>query len=320
MTDVEKMVVSFVWDVCQPLGKGLSSTMVRATESNQAAGTTLFVASTDSEDRAMDVVEQNWRLKNFRLNPVILDSHDPRRIVGRGLDFHVPKAGDDAGKLMGLVKWNLSSSDKTIVSVGEDHLNGFRSAGSVGFRSERRILRSKLDPKHPKYQDPVELDTPWGKEKWSGTFFQSPELMEFSSCALPMNPEALQRSYFQRAEGPSAPDAPSPEGDAPPDEWAWLDDEEAVSRVADALFPVFMARAMAALMPAEEEAVPAPADEPVADKAFRRLWMPRLRSFVRTDTDMRRILRAVLDTGPPPAARTLTPRGDGLDFLFTERS
>lgn len=286
-------------------------------------GTTLFVASTASPDRAMDVVSQNWKLAAFRANPVILDNHDSLRVVGHATEAKVPKAGDDAGKLMIRVKWDMDSPDPTIRNVGHQHMSGIRRAGSVGFRAGKKTRRDKLPKEHEHYQEPIEIEGFWGREMYSGTLFEAPELLEFSSATVPMNAEALQRALVAaiRADGdPAAEDAP-PADDAPPDEWAWLEDEEAVGRVADALFPVFMARAKSALFPEPEPEADAeaPADEPVADKMWRSLWVPRLRAFVRSDTDMRRILRAVLDTGPP-AARSLTPRGDGLDFLFTERS
>lgn len=306
MTDEEKGL-RWAWDFVQPTERGSSFLVESRSEANQD-GTTLFVASTSSPDRAMDVVKQNWKLASFRGNPVVLDNHNPMRVVGHAVDASVPKSGEDAGKLMIRVKWDMDSPDPTIRNVGHQHMSGIRRAGSVGFRPGKKTRRDKLPKDHEHFQEPVEVETFWGLEKWAGTLFESPELLEFSSASVPMLPEALQRSLSltHRADPPAEDPEPKPESD----EWSWLDDEAAVGKVADALFPILMARAKAAFFPEPDEE--APAEEAPAEMAWRRLVVPRLRPFVRTDTDLRRILRAVLDTGPP--APTL--RGDGLDFLF----
>lgn len=162
---------------------------------NDEANTTLFVASTDTPDRAMDVVKQDWRTADFNRNPVIFDNHDPRAVVGRGVSATVPKVGEDAGKLMIRVAWNVDSPNKAIAAVGLDHLNGFRHAGSVGFRSRKTTARNKLPPEHPAYQEPIKIETWWGGTvEVAGNYYEGNTLLEFSSASLPMNPEALQRS------------------------------------------------------------------------------------------------------------------------------
>jgi hypothetical protein len=189
-----------VWDLVRNLdeGRGLA-VLIRAGESDAKAGTTFFVASTDDEDRALDVVNQKWDLKNFRANPVILDNHDHRRVVGRGVEPRVERDGKDAGKLVMSVKWDLANPDPSIVSVGHQHLNGFRSAGSVGFRSKATTLRNKLPATHPKYSEGIEVEYPWGeKGRIVGRYYDKNELLEHSSATIPMNASALQRHFRDR--------------------------------------------------------------------------------------------------------------------------
>lgn len=175
---------------------GASAIVVRAGQSSASDWTTEFVASTEDEDRAMDVVRQDWRLAEFRANPVILDNHNPMRVVGRGDSAKVPKAGEggDVGKLMILVRWDKDSPDPSIRTVGHQHVNGFRSAGSVGFRSGKKTLRSKLATDHAAYREPVKVSSPWGDYEYSGYYYEQNTLLEFSSATVPMNPKALQRA------------------------------------------------------------------------------------------------------------------------------
>lgn len=179
-----------------PDGRGYSM-LVRAGDSNATDGTTLFVASTDAEDRALDVVKQDWRLSEFRANPVILDNHNPTRVVGRALEARVPKAGEpgDIGKLMIRVQWDQSNPDPSIRSVGHQHLNRFRNAGSVGFKAAKTTARNKLAADHPAFREPVKVETWWGGTiENAGKYYEGNNLLEFSSATLPMNPQALQRA------------------------------------------------------------------------------------------------------------------------------
>lgn len=160
--------------------------------------TKLFVASTDAEDRALDVVRQDWRLARYRANPVFLDNHNPLRVAGHALSAGVPKTGDDAGKLLIRVQFDLDSPDPAIRTVGHQHMNGIRRAGSVGFRPGRRTARDKLPADHQYYREPIEIEGFWGKYKHAGTLMEQNELLEFSSATIPMNPDALQRSFLER--------------------------------------------------------------------------------------------------------------------------
>lgn len=177
-----------------------STYSVRQLDSNEEAGTTTFIASTEDEDRALDIVKQDWRLKNYRSNPVILDNHNPGRVVGRAEDVRVPRSGEDAGSLVIRVAWDLSSPDPSIVNVGMQHLKGIRRAGSVGFRSGRKTARNQLDKSSPYYREPETFKNPFGFEfQHAGVLHERNELLEFSSATIPMNPNALQKSMNVRA-------------------------------------------------------------------------------------------------------------------------
>lgn len=196
--ETEPAGVSWAWDTCEERD-GSATVLVRAASSDKEAGTTLFVASTDTPDRAMDVVRQDWRLREFRSNPVILDNHDARRVVGTGIESTVPKTGDDAGRLVIRVRWDLENPDPSIRSVGHQHLQGIRRAGSVGFRSAKKTERHRLPLDHAAYQPAQTVDTWFGPMQMSGWYYEGNTLLEFSSATIPMNPEALQRSYVARS-------------------------------------------------------------------------------------------------------------------------
>ena len=304
--------IRWAWDFVEPTERGsqvLVEQRVATDDDEHIEGTTLFVASTDSPDRAMDVVSQNWKLAAFRQNPVILDNHNYSRVVGRGMTATVPKKGKDAGKLMIRVEWDQESPDPSIRNVGHQHLKRFRSAGSVGFRAAKKTLRHKLPTDHQYYQEPIEVEGWFGKELYSGTLYESPELFEFSSATIPMNADALQRSFHtmvRRAEGDPAPAADPGAGDdaAPTDILEWLSDAGRRGQMLDALWPDAMVRLRDSLFPEDEDEEPEgeapPADESLPAKAMRRLIRPGILDVLRS-TEARRIVAAY------PSRPTLTP-------------
>lgn len=236
-------------------------------------GTTLFVASTDDEDRYGDVVRQDWRLKNFLKNPIILDNHIPLRVVGRATSATVPRIGEDAGRLMIRVAWNDNHPDPAIRGVGHDHRNGFRNAGSVGFKAGKRTARNKLPPDHPAYKEPVKVETWWGGTiEVVGDYLEQNELWEFSSATIPANPNAAQRAYVARSGLLTVPQAAGAVVAATGDDvLRLLDDPEWRSAVAAKLWPNLEA-------------------------LCRALNIEQLRT-----PEARRVIRATLDAGPPPA-------------------
>jgi hypothetical protein len=299
----------WAWDFVQPTERG-GSVLVESRAENEddpeaIPGTTLFVASTDTPDRAMDVVSQNWKLRAFRDNPVILDNHDHRRVVGHAVSVKVPKVGPDAGKLMIRVAWDIESPDPSIRNVGHQHLNGIRRAGSVGFRSTKTTRRDKLAPDHAYYQAPVEVETWWGTEMLAGKLYEGPELLEFSSATVPMNAEALQRSLVgtSRAEleDPAEGDpSPPAEDDTPvPEFLTLLADDGVRGQFVDLVWPDLATRFAELLAPPEPESAD---EEPEAAKAFRAAILRVLRT-----NEARRLLKAALDQGPPARTATATP-------------
>lgn len=198
--ETESEAPSWAWDLVHRDEGGATSVLVSQRNATSTGPTTTFVASTDDEDRAMDVVKQDWRLRNWRSNPVILDNHNPMRVVGRGVSAVVPRAGDDAGKLMIEVAWDTESPDPSIRAVGHQHLTGTRKAGSVGFQSAKKTARNKLPTDSPYYREPIEVETWWGTMEKAGTLYEGNELLEFSSATIPMNPAALQRSLGAEVE------------------------------------------------------------------------------------------------------------------------
>lgn len=174
-----------------PTGEGLSW-LARADGENEH-GMSRFVASTGAVDRMGDVVEQSWRLANFRRNPVILHEH-AHPVVGRGS----VKVDREADALMLSVEWDDSEANPVGRLVAHQHRAGFRGAVSVGFRPGKSISRTKLPDDHPaKMSD----DMP---EWQAGRVFRFNELLEVSSVAIPANAEALQvRAYAEEADDPA---------------------------------------------------------------------------------------------------------------------
>lgn len=242
-------------------------------ESNVEQGTTLFVASTAREDRTLYVIEQDWRLAEFRKIGVILDNHNRSRVVGTPKSARVPRAGDDAGQLMIEVFWDLESPDPGIVNVGSQHLRGIRKTGSVGFVSESITRRDKLPQNHPAYREPKKFTSSWGYEyQDAGLYFKGNTLHEFSSAPLPANADAAQRSWS--------------------DYLAEVDPFDVDGRAR---------RAGEIQHRASAETLRQWAADPAKRAELLDVLWPDILQRARTDTDLRRILRAVLDVGPPPA-------------------
>lgn len=124
--------------------------------------------STDSTDRHGDIVKQNWDLKPFKKNPVLLDSHNYgsiEHIIGR---VNGTKVKD--GKLVGKAEFALANPKGLLAfKMAQD---GFLNATSVGFI-------------------PLEFDD-------KGNIAKS-ELLELSAVSVPANAEALFAKAFDAA-------------------------------------------------------------------------------------------------------------------------
>lgn len=89
------------------------------------------IFSTANTDRHGDIVQQNWDLKNFIQNPVILNSHnydDVAEIVGKVVDIGLNPDSQLAGK----IKFAVNENPKARI-IYELYKNGFANAFSVGF-------------------------------------------------------------------------------------------------------------------------------------------------------------------------------------------
>jgi len=138
---------------------------------NESGGFVSFVASTNTEDRYGDVIDQaGWNLASYEKNPVVLLNHNPMALpIGRGL----VEVKD--GSLMIDVEFDLG--DPTGAEVARKADAGFLHSVSVGFRAIESTPRSKLPTEH--------------KHSGSdGVFFSRSELLEVSIVTIPANPDA----------------------------------------------------------------------------------------------------------------------------------
>ena len=89
------------------------------------------IFSTQHEDRHGDkVIQEGWDLKNFKKNPVILNSHqygDVTEIVGKGSKLKI-----DKGRLEGDIKFAVNENPKAKI-IFDLFAGGYAKAVSVGF-------------------------------------------------------------------------------------------------------------------------------------------------------------------------------------------
>lgn len=132
-----------------------------------------FVASTPASDRYGDVVDQSWRLENYRANPVVQADHEysVKETVGRGM-----VKIEDGILMLGVEKWSRKASAQDLKADVDD---GIIHAVSVGFRPGRSVARASLEKDHPYFSDQF------------GYVHYDNELLEVSIVAIPANPEAI---------------------------------------------------------------------------------------------------------------------------------
>lgn len=140
----------------------LSMGIVKAPTGVATKGTR-FVASTSSEDRSGDVInQQGWELDNYRRNPVFLWAHEYDELpVGKSIDTQVRN-----GRLEIDIEWAEHEFAQTVRALYE---GGFMSAVSVGFR----VLEWSYDAERGGYN------------------FDRVELLEVSAVPVPCNQDAL---------------------------------------------------------------------------------------------------------------------------------
>lgn len=131
-----------------------------------------FVASTNTEDRYGDVINQRgWRLDSYKRNPVVLLNHDATSLpIGKGDVALVDN------QLMIEVEFDME--DKKAAEIARKVKKGFISAVSVGFNSKDSVYRSDLPKDSPSYGE-------------RGLYFKTAELLEVSIVTIPANPQAI---------------------------------------------------------------------------------------------------------------------------------
>lgn len=172
------------------LGGGSLSWLALAADEDTGDGTTEFIASTPTVDRAGDSLDQQtWRLAAYRQNPVILAEHRRDLVVGRAKQ--VRRTADESGmpQLRIRVEWDESELNPVGQLVAHQHRMGFRRAVSVGFIPHEIKSRTELPSDDPLYQDPAKVS------RWmAGYLYRHNELLEVSSVSVPANAQALQLS------------------------------------------------------------------------------------------------------------------------------
>lgn len=161
--------------------RGAGSIATKADESRQNVISWKY--SDEKPDRMGDIIRADgWELENYKRNSVILWGHaagmdaiadEP---IGRSLDVRV-----EGKALYGDILFAVDESERA-ARIYRLAKAGFISAGSVGFRP--------LKTEH--IQDEAER-TKLGLGRF-GIIFLRQELLEFSLCAIPANPNALQQS------------------------------------------------------------------------------------------------------------------------------
>jgi hypothetical protein len=104
------------------------------------------IFSTEDEDRHGDIVRQNWDLKQFKKNPVILNSHNywsATDVIGKA-----EKIGVKNGQLEGKIKFAVEENPIAKI-IFDLYKGGFLNAFSVGFipkefSDKGEILKSEL--------------------------------------------------------------------------------------------------------------------------------------------------------------------------------
>lgn len=126
-----------------------------------------FILSTDVEDRTGDTIDQNgWLLENYRKNPVVLWSHDhDEPAIGTCRNIRM-----EGASLVGTVKFATAEQNPFAETIFHLVAGGVINSGSVGFIAKRFEIRER------------------------GLAFLEQELIEFSICNVPMNPQALARA------------------------------------------------------------------------------------------------------------------------------
>jgi phage head maturation protease len=135
-----------------------------------------FTMSTASEDRARDIVQQDWILDQFMRNPVAPWAHDySQPVVGSWRSVQVAQ-----GNLRGTLIPFATESYPLSMTVRAQLEAGVLRSCSVGFMPRQMLWRGDLDEDDPDYS------------ARGGLVLMTPTLFECSPCPVPMNQEALR--------------------------------------------------------------------------------------------------------------------------------
>ena len=132
---------------------------------NKENSSLIGIFSTEDEDRHGDIVRQDWDLKSFKKNPVVINSHqyfDATEVIGKVEDIKV----NEDKQLEGKIKFAAEENPKAKI-IFDLYAGGFLNAFSVGF------IPKQFDDK--------------------GTILKS-ELLELSTVSVPANAFALAKS------------------------------------------------------------------------------------------------------------------------------
>ena len=141
----------------------------KAVENERALNVTI---STNAVDRSGDIVEPNGgKFVNFKKNPVVLMAHDYSGLpIGKASDLKKTENGITA-KVIFPEEGTYPLAD----TVYNMYKQKFMRAWSIGF------IPTKSE----------EIKDEEGKKNITGYRFLNWELLEFSACSVPANPEAL---------------------------------------------------------------------------------------------------------------------------------
>ena len=152
------------------------------------ADRTWVTASTDTPDRADDVVAQFWDLEEYRANPVIMFGHSYwGNPVGTGSELEVVDHNDGKA-LRAAIDWDNHPTNPRGQLCAHQYSAKIMRTVSVGFVPGCETDRSKLPDDHPAYR---EEEGDWYGGYLLGSEDHPNKLLEISAVPLPMNPEAV---------------------------------------------------------------------------------------------------------------------------------
>ncbi|HSR74977.1 MAG TPA: hypothetical protein VLN57_00195 [Xanthobacteraceae bacterium] len=156
-----------------------------------------FVLSTGTVDRDLDMIDPaGWRLDHYLKNPVVLWAHQATLLpIGKAIT-----TGNTDGRLTSAVQFlpseGYGAASEFADSVYKLARDGYLAATSVGFRPIRWDFSADKDR---------------GGDNWfPGIDYHEQELVEFSICTVPSNPDALIEPVPNGAAGGEAPPLPEP--------------------------------------------------------------------------------------------------------------